>query len=210
MSLAVADPHTGDGQFLRDYAGIGQELLDRYIPFGVAVAADGFFYKKEFTKEELAGRFQLLIEPRNSALKGAQLAAISDLKTESKVHVWDDRGMAPVLSKIQPWITCDQPGVFVLPRRKPGDSAAPLIVHLINRYYREKEDCVEPKRDIKLTLRQELLRGRIVSVECLSPDTSGQTLTWEAAPDGIVVTVPALQYWNVLKLNFANPVERKL
>lgn len=205
MSLGVADQHTGDGQFLRDYARIGQELIDRCIPFGVAVAADGFYYKKEFTGDELVKRFHLVIEPRNTGLSGTQLAALSGMKAQGKVHVWDDQGLAPVLSKIQPWVSCDQPGIFVLPRRKPGDPAAPLIVHLINRDYREKEDRAEEKHNIQLTLRRELLGRPIAGMECVSPEAARRTIAWEAVSDGAVVTVPELKFWNIIEIRFSNP-----
>ena len=203
MALGVAEQYTGDDQFLRDYDSIGQALLDRCIPFGVAVAADGFFYKKEFTQDELARRFQYLIEPRRTGLSGTQLVALSDLKTQGKLQVWDDQGLAPILSKIQPWVSCDQSDIFVLPRRNLTDPAAPVVIHLINRDYREKEDRVAEKRNIKLALRQELLGHRVADVQCYSPDADVETLPWKPTADGIMITVPTLRYWNVLKLNLA-------
>ena len=204
MSLGVADNYLGDPQFQADYSRIGQELLDRCIPFGVAVAADGFFYKRELSRENLAARFQLVIEPRHTNLTGNQRAALSELKAQGKVHVYDDQGLEPALSRLRPWVACDQPDVFILPRRKSPNSADPLVVHLINRDYREQEDRVEEKGEFRLTLHKELLGHRVAGVECYSPSSDPRKLAWEVIPDGITITVPTLEYWNVLKVSFAD------
>lgn len=203
MALGAAEQYTGDSQFQRDYARFGQELLDHHVPFGIAVAADGFFYKKEFTKDELASRFQLLIVPRNTALSGAQLAALSNLKAQGKVHVCDDQGLAPALSRVKPWIACDQPDIFVLPRQKSSNPADPLIVHLINRDYRQEMDRVEEKHNITLTLHRELMAQRVAGVHCYSPDAEAALLAWEEGAEGIVINVPLLKYWNILKVSLA-------
>ena len=76
-------------------------------------------------------------------------------------------------------------------------------MHLINRDYREQEDRVEEKREFRLAQPRNCwatARQR----EVLLAECDPQTLAWEPTPDGIVITVPTLEYWNVLKVSFAD------
>ena len=209
LDNSVYGRYTGDPTFRGDYERIGRDLIDHCIPYGVAVGADGFFCKREFTKQQLTERFQQIVLPRNTKLTGAQVAAIEDLEASGKVHLWDEGGIASLLPEIQPWVSCDQKKVWVLPRKKSSNAADPIVVHVLNRDHTASGDFVTPKANVKVSIGNAILGERASGVECYTPDGKVATVAFAQTADGIEITMPNLKYWNVLKVSRVSPTEAK-
>lgn len=198
MDNSVANEYTGDATFRQDYDRVGQGLIERGILTGVIMGADGFHYRKEFTREDVDKRFQWVVLPRNTRLAGAQAQIIADLKKEGRVIQCDERGLEGVLPSIRPWVSCDQQKILVQPRTKPGDAKAPVVVHLVNLDYRP--DAVQPKANVTLTIDRALLGQPVQRVTCHSPLDVSVSLPFTQDETGLRVTVPELNYWSILEI----------
>lgn len=217
LDNSVYGLHTGDSVFKADFEAICQALLDNRIPYGVAVGADGLFHRREFTRQELTDRFRYLVEPRNTALSGAQFTAVAGLKAEGKVHVWDAGGMSSLLPKIQSWVSCDKARVWALPRRHATDPGAPVIVHLLNRNIVQaawpvgSTDVITPQAQVTIGLDKALwgAQQRVSRVTAFEGREGGsvEELAVGTTGDGISVIVPQLAIWTILRVELeAEPV----
>lgn len=62
---------------------------------------------------------------------------------------------------------------------------------------------MEETHNIRLTVHRELMVYRVAAVDGSCPDAEAAWFAREEIAEGIVVTVPNLKYWNILKASLA-------
>ncbi|MHC4251306.1 MAG: hypothetical protein ACYS9X_19475, partial [Planctomycetota bacterium] len=168
------------------------------VPFGLAVAGDDWL-KRELTEAELS-RFELVVVPEPAMLEGAQGALVESWRRKGKAVTWTNA--AEVLARVKPLVAVeDAPKVWALPRRIPSRPGAPVVIHLLNQDYDEKADAMRGKVGFKVRVRNALLPGGARrKVTLFAPGAEPKPAAIAVEGDDLVVTVPTLELWGILKL----------
>ncbi|MHC5054867.1 MAG: hypothetical protein ACYTKD_09140 [Planctomycetota bacterium] len=175
-----------------------RELHYTNIPFGLAVAGDDWL-KRELSEAELS-RFELVVVPEPAMLEGAQAELVESWREARKAVKWTNT--ADVLARVKPLVAVEGAAkVWALPRRIPSRPRAPVVVHLLNQDYDEKADAMRAKTDFKVRVRDGLLPKTATHRATLfAPGAEPKPVTVAVEGDGLVVTVPALDLWAILKI----------
>jgi len=214
-------------RFVRDHAA----LFDGYEPVaevGVVLAARAQRQGQTEAADAavaLAGAnvpFRMLVagdEQLPADLSEAQLAACpmvvaphADLMDEKDRAVLDRRaaagGVLPwgsaeaLLAAVPPAVRVEgAPNLWVLPRVRPADPGAPIVVQLVNRNYDAATDSIVPVTECTIALRASLWGGRGVRAAVLhQPRTEPQNVTLETVGEWVSVPLRDLSLWGVLEL----------
>jgi hypothetical protein len=175
-----------------------RELHYANVPFGLAVAGDDWL-KRELTEEELA-RFELVVVPEPAMLEGAQAELVESWRRKGKAVTWTNP--ADVLARVKPFVAVENaPKVWALPRRIPSRPAAPVVIHLLNQDYDEKADAMRAAVGFKVRVRSALLpKGTMHRTTLFAPGAEPKRAAIAVEGDSLVVTVPALDLWAILKI----------
>ena len=188
-------------------------LAKNSIPFELVPAGNDWLDAK-LTPPTLA-KYRALVVAEPTLLDGEQKQALEQFKASGKVVAWDaqkgldEAALARLLPKQIVFSAADH--LIGVARAIPGNPTAPIIVHLLNRNYDESADAAKKLQNVKVTLHKDLFSGRQPSKATLftppatldRKDPGNSTpvsLRIELAEGGIVVTVPELDYWGILKL----------
>ena len=173
-----------------------RELAEMNVPFRVVAAGDKWIPQRLDAGE--LGKLRAVIVADDLFLDAEQQAALDAVK--SRVVRWPDekdrlQELAPPAAVVD---GAEQ--VTVVPRVKPDDPAAPVVVHLCNRNYDLESDAMVVQRDFRVWLAGSLL-GRGVSKATLhAPGAGPVDLDFRATGGGVEVTVPELDLWGIVVL----------
>ena len=173
-------------------------LADKNVPFTVVAAGDDWLdYRLDAQK--LAG-FKAVILAGEFAGDEAQRKVIDQVRAAGRLMRWPD---AKRLDELAPSpITIEgSSDVLVVPRAVPGDAAAPVVVHLLNRRYDGQKDTMIPQENFTVRLRHDLLAGRKFTKAVLhAPKTQARTLDITGDGQYTIVKVPRLGLWAMVEL----------
>ena len=174
------------------------ELAERNVPFTVVVAGDDWLdYRLD--ADRLA-QFKAVIVPKDLAMVEPQRKLIEAVEADGRLVVWPDQER---FAKLVPkFVTVEgSEHVGVVPRAIPGDEAAPVVVHLLNRSYEGEKDAMVPQKGFTLRLRRDLLGGRTLAKAVLrAPNDDPLALPVTSGENQIAVTIPELKLWAILDL----------
>jgi hypothetical protein len=173
-------------------------LADKNIPFTVAAAGDDWLdYRLDAQK--LAG-FKAVILAGEFAGDEAQRKAIDQVRAAGRLMRWPDaRRLGELVPS--PIVVEGSSDVLAVPRAIPGDAAAPVVVHLLNRRYDGQKDTMIPQENFTVRLRNDLLAGRKCTRAVLhAPKTQAQTLEVRTDKEHTMVRVPGLVLWGIIEL----------
>jgi hypothetical protein len=174
-----------------------EALLAANVPFALVAAGDDLL--------------DLRLDPAKLAGFECILASGDPMPDASQQQVWEQspvqkrvigKNAAEILDGITPWLAVENAqGIWALPRRIPGHASAPLVVHLLNRNYDFATDKVVPQPNVVLRLRSGLLGGQAPKTCAMfTPESGPANLTVARDADGLVVKIPELKLWTILRL----------
>jgi len=177
---------------------ISIELAEKNVPFTVVVAGDDWLdYRLD--ADRLA-QFKAVIVTNDLAMDEPQRKLIHQVEAGGRLVVW------PGLDRLQKLVPAPvavegSERVGVVPRAIPGDDAAPVVVHLLNREYDGEKDAMVPQKGFTLRLRHDLLNGRRLNKATLhAPNGEPVALPLDSDQEHTVVTIPELKLWAILEL----------
>jgi len=175
-------------------------LAAKNVPFTVIVAGDDWLdYRLERGRLD---RFKAVIVAADfdrSAMDEGQKKLLEEVHSAGRLVVWPDEArLAQLLPAPIALEGTEQ--VSVVPR-VAGDSAAPAVVHLVNRCYDGAKDSLVAQENFTLRLRRDLFPDKkIASAVLHAPREEPRTL--EIAADGafLAIKVPRLALWGIIEL----------
>jgi len=91
--------------------------------------------------------------------------------------------------------------VGVVPRAIPGNDAAPVVIHLLNRQYDGENDTMVPQKNFTLRLRHDLSGGRKFTKAILhAPNENPVAVPLNSDREQTAITIPELKLWTILEL----------
>ena len=177
---------------------IARELHDSGFSLALAVAGDSWLHH-ELSEHEL-DRWARLIVPEGAIPEGAQGAIVNRRLVDGRARIW--HGADELTGTIQPWIQREGPGrLWMLPRRKTGPSGTTFAIHLLNQDYDAESDSMQPLRNTVLSISRELLGDPVAAEATLhAPGEGILALPIEHKPDAIVIRIPSVDLWSILKI----------
>ena len=130
-----------------------------------------------------------------------QRKLIDQVDADGRLVVWPECGR---LCEVHgaPIVVEGSEHVGVVPRAIPGDDAAPVVVHLLNRQYNGEKDAMVPQEGFTLRLRDDLAGGRRFTKATLhAPREDPIELPVNTDREQTVVTIPKLALWAILALD---------
>ena len=178
------------------------ELVNRNIPFGVAVAGDDWL--KNRLRGDEAARFELMLVPEPLKLVDGQQEIVDRWKREKRaveVRV-DDDIVRRLGDRIDPLVAVEGDArVWLFPRRIPNQPGAAVVCHVVNRRYEAEDNRLIPQENVPIRLREALWGGKPVrKVTYYTIAAEPRELRFDAIDGGIRVSVPKLVLWGILRI----------
>jgi hypothetical protein len=196
--VAVVYDNTARRRGRGDIEPICAALAESNVPFTVVVAGDDWLdYRLEPSRLE---QFRAVVVAGEPAVDAAQRELLERVRASGRLVTWPDRA---ALEKLVPSPVAVDGGKDVLAavRARPGDSAAPVAVHLLNRRYDADTDATVVQQDLTVRLRRDLLGNRVFSRAVLHvPRAAPRELAVTADAEHVTVNVPALDLWGIVEL----------
>jgi len=180
--------------------GICTDLAAANTPFRVAVAGDHWLPDYRLTAGDLA-RARAVIVPKQLDLDAAQRTVLDGVKAAGRLVTWPDR--AGLTKLVPPPIRIEGAGnLWAVPRAKPGDRKAPVVIHLLNRNYDPKADRIVPRKDVTLHLRRDLLPGRkLTKVTAHAPKAKPLALRATVGDTETTIALSHVGLWTLIELH---------
>ena len=168
------------------------------IPAGLVISGDSWL--KYQTAPDQMEQFELLIAPSLSALSGEKNKIFHRLEEEGRLIEWT--GIDEICSRITPMVSLRSgENVWILPRKKHGEDPGTVVIHLLNQDYDPVTDSMKIKNDIGLFISSRLTNNiPAKKATIFIPDNEPMELQVKPEGDGVVVYVPVLELWALLKL----------
>jgi hypothetical protein len=178
---------------------IAGKLYENNFPFGIVIAGDKWV-DHPLTEDKLAPYEKIIIQ-YNAVLDSNQQTLVETFRQEGKVVEYYNWTLA---SQQLPssWVSLEgNPPVSIVPRIKPNDPDATLVIHLLNRDFDVANNQMREKTNLNLHIAQLLLEGRtITAASILHYEGENQSLTFKSDTTGITITIPTLDMWGILLL----------
>lgn len=197
--VAVVYDNAARRQGRGDIQPICTALTERNIPFTVVVAGDDWLdYRLD------AGRldgFKAVIVTKDLGMDGGQRELIEKIRAKGRLVVWpDETSLAKLVPRPVQVEGTDQAMVVV--RALPGNTRAPLAIHLLNRRYDKEKDAMLPLAGFDLRLRKDLLGGRRLTHALLhTPRLEPVPAEVRIDNDDVVIKIPGLDLWTIVELS---------
>jgi hypothetical protein len=199
--VAVVYDNTLRRRGMGDIVPICTALAERNVPFTVVVGGDDWLdYRLDPARLETFQKVVVCGEQTRTTLDAAQQEAIGRVRRKGTLLDWsDEKKHARALASLVQVAGSSQVGV--VPRGIPGDAAAPVVVHLLNRQYDGSKDAMVAQRDFVVKLHRDALGGRNAAKAILREPTMPPRelpVAWQG--DVASVRVPELSLWALLEL----------
>ena len=181
---------------------VAEALYQTNATFGIIIAGNKWL-EKTFTEEDLA-RYEKIFVPWGTKLDSIQSALFASWQQQGGTAVnyinwllFEDE-----VAKLHPWVSLqDNLSVDVVPRIKPDDPEAPIVIHLVNRDINVSTNTPQEQDSMVVNVDSMLLEDRDISaVSYLHYGGPSIELLFETDTAGIHITVPSLKMWGVLVL----------
>jgi hypothetical protein len=196
--VAVVYDNAARRQRRSDIEPICTELAERNVPFTVVIAGDDWLdYRLD--ADRLAN-FSAVIVAQGTSLDAEQQALIDMVAREGRLVVWPNDNRLEKLVPA-PVLVQGSEHIGIVPRARPGDDAAPLAVHLLNRNYDGQNDRMIPQAKLSLRLRRDLLRDRQFTKATLHrPKHEPQRLRVASTREHTLIEIPQVTLWGIVEL----------
>ncbi len=188
---------------------LGVQLSDANIPYSMALEGNDLL-ERRVGAEDFAGCSAIVIASPGF-LPPEALTRIHELGGDRPIDEYYG-GPLPGMLPRPIWVA-GADGVWVLPRMKPGDDAAPVALHLLNRDYDPGERAMQPKGPFTVTIDRALFAGRDFTEASLHAPNLFETLPedeaecfnvtaldLQQAEATLTLTVPSLDVWGLVEL----------
>ncbi|MFH1922153.1 MAG: hypothetical protein ABIP48_20005, partial [Planctomycetota bacterium] len=177
---------------------IAVALAEKNVPFTVVVAGDDWLdYRLD--GERLA-RFEAVVATQDLAMDEPQRKLIDQAEADGRLVVWPDPERLEKLVPA-PVVVEGSEHVGVVPRAIPGNKAAPVVIHLLNRQYDGRNDTMVPQKNFTLRLGHDLLGKRSFTKATLhAPNEAPVAIPLNSDQDQTAIAVPELKLWTILEL----------
>jgi len=184
-------------------------LANMNVPFHLAVEGNDLF-ERQIGAQDLDGCSAVLVASPNLMPDDAR-KRIRELAGERPVVEYSSGSLPASLPRPIRVEGADR--VWVLPRAVPGDEAAPVAIHLLNRDYDPAKRQMRAKRSFTVELDARLFRDRSFNRAVLHQPILLPTLPSEGPFDDVVavklsqdsrkitLTVPGLDVWGIVELD---------
>lgn len=176
-------------------------LAERNMPFTIVVAGDDWLdYRLDANR---LAKFRALVVAADfakSPLDNAQKKLVEQIKASGRLVVWpDDESLARLVPA--PIQVEGAKEIMAVGRVHAKATAAPAVVHLLNRRHDGEKDAIVPAERFRLRLRGDLFEGRKFTKAVMhAPRSEPTELEVAAEQDGMVVSIPRLELWGVMEL----------
>ena len=171
---------------------ICRELNYANIPNGLAVSGDEWLLDS-LTKKEL-DQFEYLVLPPETNLSENEKIVLNEFSKQHDVVEWTTAGEA--LKKLPQTLKINgAEKVWALPRKKANE----VVIHLLNQNYNQEQDKMKRKTSFELFIDKQFAASGKVSFEFYQPGKPPQKLKSVKTENGIVVEIPALEVWGIVK-----------
>jgi hypothetical protein len=175
------------------------DLAERNVPFAVVVAGDDWLDYRLDAKR--LAPFKAVIVTKDLAMDEPQRKLIDQVEADGRLVVWPDPERLEKLVPA-PVVVEGSDQIGAVARAIPGDDAAPVVLHLLNRRYDGENDAMVRQEGFMLRLRNDLLGGRKFTKATLqTPKEDPIELPVSTDQQHTVVTVPRLDLWAILALD---------
>ena len=188
-------------------------LAKHNIPFEIVLSGDEWLDAR-LTRETLA-KYRALVVAEPTLLDGPQKQAVDGLAAAGKIVKWDaaKRMDEAALRRLlpAPIAMSGSENIVAVARAKPGEPAAPAIIHLLNRNYVESNDATTSLRNVKIELRRDLFGRSFTKATLYAPPpaldrkTPGAStpvpLALQTTAEGVTITIPELGFWGIVTLS---------
>lgn len=182
-----------------DVEPIAIELARRNIPFAMVIAGDDWLNHR-LSAEQLA-RFRAVVVPDQLAMDADQQQVLDRVDADGRLVRWPDDEKLDRLAGRPVTVEGPPDSVFVVPRIKTQDAAAPFVVHLVNRRYDKQNLAMVPLENVALGLHKSLFANRPV-VRATLHEANMQPVPVAVQDDGEYyrLTIPRVHLWAILEL----------
>jgi hypothetical protein len=173
-------------------------LAEQNIPFNVVVAGDDWLDYR--LAADRLNAFQAVIVTKNLGLDGGQRDSIEKVRAAGRLVVWPgDAQLEKLVGRLVQIEGANQ--VTAVVRSVPGDSRAPLVIHLLNRRYAPEKDAMMSLASFSVRLRNDFLGGRRITKATLhAPRSQPVSAVVHTDSRATIITIPALDLWAVVTL----------
>ena len=134
------------------------ELAQRNIPFHIVVAGDAWLDYR-LSSDQLSACRAVITTPDEQWLDADQKSVLAEVRAADRLLVWpNDERLKQLVP--QPITVVGSDKIMTLPRFKPADPQAPVVLHLLNRDYDGATDTLRPQRGVTVQVRRDLLPDR--------------------------------------------------
>jgi len=177
---------------------IVRQLANANVHFGVVIGWDDWA-DCPLAETDVAA-YPVVVVPDPERVNPQCRALVQNWLASRRAVPWT--GVKQLTARVEPLVTLAEPRpVWVLPRSKPNNRAAPIVVHLLNRSYDLATDTIARQENLVIRLAPPLLDGRrIAEATLFSPAAKPTPLELTPAPAGVDVSVPRLGIWGILHI----------
>ena len=170
-------------------------LSQANVPFRLIIAGDDWVEDRLLEADLEAYRAVVRFSP----------SFLSD-EQESKLYGTGDRlvtwnGIDDLMTRAgQDILVEGEENISVLPRFNPHEKDSPLILHLLNSDYDLQTDRYRTARDIRLTIKSEMMGRTFTDATLFAPGSGPKSIQCKSSANFTTVTVPSLDMWAIIKL----------
>jgi hypothetical protein len=176
-------------------------LAERNVPFTIVIAGDDWLdYRLDANR---LAKFRAVVVAGDFArapIDNVQKGLLEQVRSSGRLVVWpDDKSLAKLVPT--PIQVEGATEIMAVPRVHAKATAAPAVVHLLNRRHDGDKDAAVPAERFRLRLHGDLFEGRKFTKAVMhAPKSESTRLDVSADKDGTVVSIPRLELWGVVEL----------
>lgn len=175
-------------------------LANLNVPFGVPIAGEPVWLDYIQLSQEDLDKYSVLIIPEKLNIDAKQKKVLDAWGVKNRVIVW--RGEEDFLTQYtSPVQVSGVKNVRAIPRMIPGNAAAPVVCHLLNRNYNQTDDSYNKCGSFTVSIDNSLFKGRTFSKATMLPYGSARkNLNMETRNGKMAIQIPELDIWALVVL----------
>ncbi len=176
-------------------------LAERNVPFTIVVAGDDWLdYRLDANRLAAFRAVVVATDFAKSPMDSEQKKLVEQVKASGRLVVWpDDKALARLVPSLVQVEGANE--IMAVPRVHARATAAPAVVHLLNRHHDGQKDAVVPAENFRLRWHGDLFEGRKFTKAVMhAPKAESTRLDVSTEKDGTVVSIPRLELWAVVEL----------
>lgn len=181
-----------------EYRQLPMTLASLNVPFGVVIAGDEWLDMQ--LSPELLGKYHNIVIPPDLILDSKQQEMLNNWVLWNNIVVW--RGKEDFLRRyVSPFQLSGADNIWMVPRVKPGDERAPLVIHLLNRNYLPSIDKYAQAPPFTISIDYDAFPDRtFYRASLYSYNEETKRLNVRTKNNIITIEVPGLDQWAIVTL----------